>query len=285
MSSSRSVTSRLEILWTVFVASLAAALPAVPAAAQLAVSPDVTVSLSGLPHADEAVPFLSNPATQLDLGPLPVEAAVSAVCRTGTGEVLFSLETTLELAGSLAVEPRDVVRYDGSGYSLELDGSSSLISADAHIDAISCGDDLLLSFDTTLALPGHVVAADEDLVEWDGTSFVSPPFFDGSVVGVPDALDLDGAQLLAAGQLLLSFDVTSSIRGVAFDDEDVVEYDPGGATWTLFADASSLEPALADADTDGVALPEPRSLPSLASGWFLLMVLGRIRKRKPRPAS
>jgi hypothetical protein len=53
------------------------------------------------------------------------------------------------------------------------------------------------------------------------------------------------------GHLLLSFDGSGSIGGVAFDDEDALEFD-GGATWALAYDGSAQDPDWAPADLDAI---------------------------------
>jgi len=63
-----------------------------------------------------------------------------------------------------------------------------------------------LSFDTSVDLGDGLVVADEDRVDWNGTSF---------------ALAFDGSE-----------------AGLVFDDEDVVRFD--GANWSLEFDVSMV---------------------------------------------
>ena len=138
------------------------------------------------------------------------------------------------------------------------------------------GRSLLVSFNKTTQLTSELVVCDEDLVEWTGGAFQSPLYFDGSEAGVPDALDLDAAQLYSAKQLLLSFDSSGSIEGIAFHDEDILEYDLGTQRWALDTDPSKVESALSGADLDAlVVVPEPAGVLSLLFGTALLFVLGR----------
>lgn len=244
-------------------------------------SSDVTVELDGLVFADEdvAVDNLMGITVPSSLGTLPESAEVTAYDLLSNGDQFFALDTTSELAGPLVVQPRDVVRYDGVAYTLEFDGSAGGIPENAAVDAVSDtgGSDLLLSFDTTVDLGGGLVAADEDLVQWNGASFSL--VFDGSAEGIEGRLDLDGAHDAGGGVLGLSFDASGSVGGVDFADEDVLLFDAGGPTWTLVYDGSVQHPALAAADVEAIELPEPGQLLMLGSGLALLLGLGRRRIR------
>ena len=63
---------------------------------------------------------------------------------------------------------------------------------------------------------------------------------------------------------------------MAFDDEDTLLFHPGPGTWEMYADASLSDPTHWPA-VDLVALPEPGSAASLASGVLLLALLGKRR--------
>jgi hypothetical protein len=243
-------------------------------------SPDVTVELASAPFDDEdvAVDDLLGVVAPASLGTLPANADLTAYHLLANGDQLFSLDTTVELAGSLTVEPGDVVRYDGVSYTLEFDASAEGVPNGVITDAVSVAGsgDLLLSFDTTVDL-GAVTADDEDLVEFDGASFSLS--FDGSAAGVPAALDLDAAHRLFDGTLGLSFDGSGQLGGVDFDDEDVLGYDPSGPTWSLLYDGSAQHSEWEGGpDLDAVALPEPGLLLSLGSGIGFLALLGWKRR-------
>lgn len=190
-----------------------------------------------------------------------------------SGEHLISFDTTVSLPGGVSAEPGDVVRYDGANYSIEFDGSAEGVAGGVSVDAVSVdsGLDLLLSFDVTAVL-GALTADDEDLVLFDGAGFTM--VFDGSAAGVSAGLDLDGAHDLTGGLLGLSFDGSGSLGGVAFDDEDVLEYDPSGPTWTLAFDASAEHAGWEGGpDSDAIYLPEPHALTMLFCGMLSLALL------------
>ena len=88
------------------------------------------------------------------------------------------------------------------------------------------------------------------------------------------------------GNLLwVSFDVSGSLGGINFDDEDVLEFDAVGSSWNLFYDASAQHadwPAGADLDAVVIAVPEPAEWLMLVAGGGLLGVLSRARRRRAR---
>jgi hypothetical protein len=161
-------------------------------AESVSISPDVHVDLAGTVAADEdvAVDNLLGVVVPASLGSLPDNTAVTAYHLLDNGDQLFALDTTVELPGPLVVEQRDVVRYDGASYTLEFDGSVEGVPDGTAVDTVSLSvfGQLLLSFETTVNL-GGVVAADEDVVGWDGISFWLA--LDASTEGMAEALDTD----------------------------------------------------------------------------------------------
>lgn len=254
-----------------------------PARAQ-EISTDVTADLGGTIAADEDVVVDSGSGAppKLDLGALPANVDVTGYTVADDGDALFSIDVTAELAGGVTATPRDVVRWNGSSYSIELAGADHGVPAGARIDAIGLvAGDLLLSFDVTVDL-GNVTAADEDLVRLESTQ---PDLwslsFDGSAAGVPEAADLDGADWVdASGHLALSFDVSGAAGAVAFDDEDILEYTPGSGAFAMRFDGASRFPALAAADVDALFVPEPGAAASVAAAALGLLAS---RRRRARP--
>jgi hypothetical protein len=212
------------------------------------------------------------------LGRLPSDANVTAYHLFSNGDQLFSLDASALLARRLNVEPEDVVRYDGDSYAMEFDGSAEGVAAGAGVDAVSTfGNELLLSFDTTVAL-GVDTADAEDLVRFDGSGFSL--FFDGSTVDVPVGLNLDAAHYLGGGKVAMSFDGSGSLPGVVFADEDVLEYNLITGTWEITYDGSAEHAAWSDdPNLDAVGLPEPDGLLMLVVSMAGLLVFGRSRIR------
>ena len=154
---------------------------------------------------------------------------------------------------ALTVHPGDVVRYDGTDFSLLFDASANGIPNGEITDAVAAigSNDLLLSFDVPVAL-GSIIARHSDVVRFhDGVFSI---FFDGSAAGVLPGLDLDALYCIQSnGHLLMSFDGSGVLGGVPFDDEDVLEYTPGPGTWELAYDGQSAHAGWFGADLQALA--------------------------------
>ena len=217
----------------------------------------------GVPEASDVVAF---------------DSAPNGACR------LFSLDVAAALGGAVLAEPRDVVCYDAlsDSYSIVFDGSAEGIPSGVRVDAVSehPTGDLLLSFDTTVDLGLANPTYDEDIVRFDLVAFTE--FFTGSDEGVDRSLDLDALLYRSNdGHLLVSFDVSGSVGGVGFADEDVLVFDPVGHVWNLGVDGSVDETnSLASADV--VAVPEPAGLLLIVPGVMLLGLLASGRRRERR---
>jgi hypothetical protein len=194
-------------------------LSAIPATAQevISPSPDITIDLgASVIAADEDVALDNQLGLVMleNLGTLPDASDVIALGSDVNGDRFISFDTTTALAGGVVARPGDVVRYDGAAYSIEFDALAAGLPNGVVTDATSLSaNGLFLSFDTTVDLGEGLVAADEDVVDWNGTSFALA--FDGSEVGLDTALDVDAAQGLGGGSFLLSFDTTGQIAGLA----------------------------------------------------------------------
>ena len=194
--------------------------------------------------------------------------------------LLLAVDTTVALPGlpaSSPAESRDVVRFDPatSTFSMFFDGSANGVPDGVAIDAIATdpSDRLLLSFDTTVSLPGVGTVDDEDLVRFASGTWTME--FDGSARGVPPELDLDAAHRVHGGNtLLVSFDGSGSVGGVAFDDEDVLAFDTVAPTWSMYFDGSQSDPTDWPA-ADLVGLPEPGVVASLLVGALALAAAKR----------
>lgn len=258
-------------------ATFALAAPPTHAADEL--STDVTVELDGtLANDEDVVEDVPGSVAKIDVGTLPANADVIGYSVGVDQQVLFSLDTAVALPGGVTTTPRDVVRWNGSLYSVVFDGADRGVPDGAQIDAIGVlpDGDLLLSFDVTVTL-GGVTADDEDLLRFDSPSTWTL-HFDGSAEGVPAAADLDGADRIdASGDLALSFDISGTAGGVAFDDEDILAFHPATHLWSMRADGSSRHPELAAADVDAVFVPEPFAL---GAGLVALAVIGARRRRR-----
>ena len=243
------------IAWTMTLVLLSA----ITATAQevVSASPDITIDLgASIVTADEDVAVDNQLGIVMleNLGPIPDASDVIALGFDVNGDRLIAFDTTTLLLGNVVARPGDVIRYNGASYSIEFDATAAGIPMGVMTDATSLAPGgLLLSFDTTVDLGAGLIAADEDLVRWNGSSFSLA--FDGSTEGLDTSLDIDAAQDLGGGAFLMSFDTAGTISGVHFDDEDIVRFD--GAVWSMEFDASAADSDWAAADMDAMMVPEP----------------------------
>ena len=257
------------------------------------VAPDITAPLGGagvtLADDDAGCDDAAGTVTPVLLtmlgAALPGNAEIGGLELSTTLAPRLSLDITAALPGlppGAAAEPRDAVRWNPntSSYAVDFDGSANGIPAGVRIDAVSlsAAGDLLLSFDTSVVLPGLGPVDDEDLVRFAGGIYTL--VFDGSANSIAPGLDLDAASRPdeISSLLLLSFDGSGSVPGVAFDDEDTLLFDPLGGTWAMYADASLSDP-VDWPRTDVTALPEPGAAAALAAGASALALLARGRAR------
>jgi hypothetical protein len=216
---------------------------------------DVPVSLTGtqIDPGDLGEDDLAGSVTLLAVAGVSAEAHVDAYHRLPSGDELYSFDVPVDLPGGVTAIPADVVRLSGGSYTLELDAVAAGVSSGVDTDAIATvdGGDLLVSFDAPVSL-GMVFAEPGDAVRFDGSSFSL--YFDASTEGVGATLDLDALERLANGHLLVSFDGSGTLGAVDFDDEDVLEYDPGTAAWELAYDGSSEHSGWAGANLSALGI-------------------------------
>ncbi len=227
-----------------------------PSQAAVQYSTDITVDLSGTTVDDEDVASddLFGAVVRLDLTGFPQAADVDAYQRIlPSNELLFSFGTTVALPGGVTADEGDVVRFDGTVYSLEFDASAEGFPEGVNLDAVGVIEgDLLLSFDQPVSA-GGIAADSEDLLRFDGASFSL--FFDGSTEGVAPEMNLDAAHYSSGdSHLFVSFDTSGVIGALSFDDEDILDFD-GGSTWSLAYDGSAQHAGWPEADLDAVSLP------------------------------
>lgn len=228
-------------------------LPGFAYAESIAYSPDITVEFDGVIVQDEATAIDSQGGTVIPvtIELLPDSADLKAYHRLPNGDQLLAFDTTLTL-GEVTVQAGDVVRFNGSAFQIEFDASEAGVPSGSHVDALATeGDDLLLSFNTTVTLSGETMN-DADLVQVTPSGFVR--YFDSARAGVPAAMDLDGAAVDVEGRMHLSFDIGGTLGEVVFSDEDVLTYDPGTTEWVLAYDGNAQYAAWTAADLDALAL-------------------------------
>ena len=203
----------------------------------LSYSPDVTVLLGSRTVVDHEV--VRERGGNLQRRLIAGSANdVDAFYRFDDGSALFSLGVAT-VANGLFVRPGDILKASSDGVETVLDSRELGLPEGANVDAVSAvpGEPnfLALSFDITVKLDGQVFS-DEDIIVFGPNGFSMG--VDSSDAGIDEGLDLDALHVESVAPTLLyvSFDSSSRVGNVSFDDEDVLEYD--GQTWRLAYDGS-----------------------------------------------
>lgn len=173
-------------------------------------------------------------------------SAPSSILSAGISEVSASPDIAVDLSG-VPVRSREAAIDDLMG-GIVIENFGGLVEG-ANVDAYHADGccAVLFSTDTTVSLPGGMVAAPEDVMRLSVGGYALE--FDGSVAGVPPGASVDAVTRLTSGELVLSFDVTVDLgSGIVVADEDLVQWD--GANFTLLFDGSTagIDAAL---DLDG----------------------------------
>jgi hypothetical protein len=148
---------------------------------------------------------------------LPEGARIDALGwrrQAGVASLLLSTDVTVELPGGLVAEDEDVVAWDGSLWSLLLDGSAAGVADGLDLDGIDrdpVSGELFVSFDGSGELSG-LAFDDDDALAWDGSTWTLA--FDGESPGGSFATgDLDALGVL-----------TPNIFRDGFESSDTIEW-------------------------------------------------------------
>jgi hypothetical protein len=171
--------------------------------------------------------------------------------------------------GGLSVDDEDIVDFDGSDFGLYFDGSDvGLASFRLDAFAIISPTEILMSFTGAGSISGIAGTVDDsDIVLFTATSLGESTagsfelFFDASDVGLTKSgEDVDGMELLANGNLLLSTRGSFRVPGLSGRGEDLIEFTPTSlgqntsGTWSMYFDGSDVALTSRGEDVDGVAL-------------------------------
>ncbi len=165
--------------------------------------------------------------------------------------------------GGVAFNDEDIVKFDGSAWSLFFDGSDVGVGgSDLFAFSIVDSDTILMSFTTALTLNGLNVTP-QDVVRFDATSLGSNTagtfsmYLNGIDVGLDVSTEsIDALSLLPDGRVLISTTGNPSVPGVAGADEDMLAFTPTtlgavtSGTWSLYFDGSDV--GLADSSNEDV---------------------------------
>lgn len=161
---------------------------------------------------------------------------ISALAVQPGGAWLFSPESPITLGGT-DYEPRDVVSYNGSTYSYFLHGSAIGIPSSAKIDALflNASGQAILSFDVPVTL-GSSDYTQSDLVLYNGSVFSM--YWNAETAGVPSSSNVVGADIDAPGNLVLTFNVPTTLGSTDYLPGQLVRWVSGATFANYFVDAS-----------------------------------------------
>jgi len=174
---------------------------------------------------------------------------------TSPNQSLYLSLTSSQIIGGVASADDDILRFDGTNWSLFFDGSDVGVgSSDLFAFSIVDADTILMSFGTNVTVNG-IAATPQDILQFEATSLGSTTagnfslYFDGSNVGLdsPTNEKIDSLSLLPDGRLLLSMTGNPSVPGLTGGrDEDVLAFTPvslgeaTSGTWSLYFDGSDV---------------------------------------------
>jgi len=132
---------------------------------------------------------------------------------------------------------------------------------------------LWMTFADSAVVPGVGTVQNEDIVAYDLGTGTWSWIFDGSDVGLT-SFAIDAMQLLAGGEILLSFTAAGTVGGIAMDDSDVLEFTPTSlgsttaGTWAMLFDGSDVGLSNNDEDVDAIGVTSDGKLVVSTLGPF-----------------
>ena len=135
--------------------------------------------------------------------------------------------------GGVSFADEDILRFDGQNWSLLFDGSDvGLSGTDVVAFTLLNETNLLVAFSGSVTLNG-VSFTPNDIARFNATSLGATTagtfsmYFDGSDVGLDASAEkIDALEILPNGNVLISTTGNSSLPGLAWNDEDIIEFIP-----------------------------------------------------------
>jgi hypothetical protein len=213
----------------------------------------------------DGMAFLDGDAVSLDETPgsarlwlsesiFDVDADLDALDVLPDGRVVLSVaEDQLVSINGFPFDDGDLVIYDPVTDSAGMFLSELAYGTSVDVDGVDVlpDGDVVISFSHNEIVPAFGVVLDGDLIRFHPA--------DGSVsLFLPESIfafdsDVDGVHVTGGGRVLLSTRDNGQIGALAFDDDDIVEYDPATGTAAMFLDLGSR---IGEADLDAIALDE-----------------------------
>jgi hypothetical protein len=181
---------------------------------------DVPMTIGTQTFSQEAILHRFGTTYSLTLA-LPSGTSVGALEHLTNGQWLLSPLYPATIQGT-TYQPQDVIAYDGTTFSMYLQGAVIGIPSTARIDALfvtSSGDDIM-SFDSVVNLGGADYGP-SDLVRYNNGFSL---YWSGGAAGVPAYANMIGAGVDGLGALVVSFDVPVNLGGVDYVPGQLVKW-------------------------------------------------------------
>ncbi|MCI0550327.1 MAG: hypothetical protein L0287_05190 [Anaerolineae bacterium] len=156
--------------------------------------------------------------------------------------------------GGVAAADEDILRFDGTNWSMFFDGSDVGVgSSDLFGFSIVDSETILMAFSSAVTVNG-ISALPQDILRFDATSLgsVTAGTFSMYLNGIDVGLDvsaekLDSVSLLSDGRVLISTTGNPAVAGVTgAKDEDVLAFTPTSlgnntsGSWSMYFDGSDV---------------------------------------------
>jgi len=226
-----------RLIMILVVALILGAAPATPAnATTIIISTTNTETLGGLTfeNADlaEYDPATDTATLFFDEDLFTANENIDAVHVPDNGHIILSTVGAAELGG-LSLRNGDLVEYDPVSGTATLFFSEDLFSSNEDIDAVSilANGNIVLSTVGAATL-GGLTFADGDLIEYNPVTDIATLYLDGDLFA--DGENIDAADVLASGNIILSTVNAATLGGLTFRQHDLVEYNPLTDVATLY---------------------------------------------------
>ncbi|MGE5776244.1 MAG: DNRLRE domain-containing protein [Chloroflexota bacterium] len=187
--------------------------------------------------------------------PTPTNTSTPTATPPYSYQPIYLSFTSSQTIGGVASADEDILKFDGTNWSLFFDGSDVGVgSSDLFAFYAVDSDTILMSFDSNVTVNG-IAATPQDVLRFDATSLGSNTagtfslLFDGSDVGLSDASNekIDALSVQPDASLLISTNGNPVVPGVSGGkDEDVLKFTPGSfgettsGTWSMYFDGSDV---------------------------------------------
>jgi hypothetical protein len=264
----------VEPVLVIFAVAVLSVVFALPANATVILSTTATETLGGLTFGkDDLAEY--NQGT--DTGTLYFDGGalfsftnedIDAVHVLGNGNIVLSTIADATLGG-LSFTDGDLIEYNPGTDTATLLLDESLFTGDENIDAAyvrSNGNIILSTVDAGRI--GGLNFSEGDLIEYNLGTDTATLFLDGTLFIA--ASNIDAAHVLGSGNVVLSTTANATLGGLSFSIGDLVEYNPGTDTATLYFAETNFSTA-ANIDAAYISVPEPATVALLGLGSLVLV--------------